>query len=85
VARGRHSWPEYFSLVAAVKADADVTAMHSLFENPYSGSYRYLLLGDRAGKVYILSPQAEVLQEYSTGTSCCCCCCFCCQLALFLA
>ena len=66
-AKHRKSFLEHLTLLAAVRADAEVTAVKSMHD--LQGLSRYIAMGDSKGKLYFFAPQGDLLAEYHTGKS----------------
>lgn len=73
-------WPQHWTFLSAVTADAPLTSAHVVIRSASSGP-RAVVLGDSVGRLYIFSPDGLLLHEYDAGVcrggvyDCCCCCC----------
>ena len=65
VAQHRESFLDHLTLLAAVRADADVTAVKPMHD--LQGLSRFIVVGDAKGKLYFFTPQGHLLAEYHTG------------------
>ncbi|MEW5300759.1 MAG: hypothetical protein WDW36_003667 [Sanguina aurantia] len=63
--RARKSWLDFFSLSAAVRADADVTAMHVVI-HPHGVKPRYVVVGDADGRLLVFSPGGDLLHKHDS-------------------
>lgn len=66
IARFRRSFYDSFTLLAAVKADADVTYICPV-HRAADGLSRYVAIGDSIGNLYIFSMKGDLLAEHPTG------------------
>ncbi|GMH34328.1 hypothetical protein BSKO_02162 [Bryopsis sp. KO-2023] len=66
VARYREAFYDHFTMLAAMKADADVTCIHTM-HNSVDGLSRYVVLGDAMGSLSFFSMKGDLVTEHSTG------------------
>lgn len=59
---------DHFTLLAAVKADAEVTCLHAMHRTS-DGLSRYVVIGDAAGDLNFFSTNGQLIYEYQTGKS----------------
>ena len=58
-------------LLATVRADADVTALHMLARLGLQGEARFVAVGDVLGRIYLYDIKGTLLQELDTGEPSC--------------
>lgn len=66
LAQSRRAWGDSFSLLAAMKVDHTVTALH-LLTDPRTGACRALVVGDSSGSLTFFCASGELLAQYNTG------------------
>lgn len=69
LAQRPNQWSDHMSFIAAVSADAPITAATSMPDLPAAGRGipQHIVLGDAAGRLYIFTPDGHLLYEYSPG------------------
>jgi hypothetical protein len=60
------SWFDYVNLMSAVKVDAEVSSVALLPHDGGQGLARYIVIGDKSGKLYFFSPQGDLVLEHFT-------------------
>lgn len=66
LARFKAMFYDHFTLLAAVKADAEVTCIYAMHKTT-DGMSRYVVLGDAEGDLNFFSATGQLLYEHHTG------------------
>ncbi|KAF3782602.1 putative membrane protein [Nymphaea thermarum] len=69
VTKYRPTWQERFQFLSAVKLDFEVTCINVLPFEDVEGTGKYIAVGDRRGRVYLLLSNGDVIAEFPTLSS----------------
>lgn len=69
IARRHATLSQHYSFLAAVQADAAITAVHSMVERQ-DGLPCYIVIGDAVGRLYFFAPDGNLLYEHNSGECC---------------